>query len=257
MELGLFPAEVMHKRYLPKVNQFQYGVYYLAFPLSKMHDMADGWRFGVNRFGLLSFYEKDHGERDGSTLEPWVRKILKEHNVTEADGEILLVTMPRVLGYVFNPVSFFFCLDKKEQLRAVICEVNNTFGENHDYLCVLPGHQPMTKEDWIKADKLFHVSPFLEREGHYQFRFALHKKKIGIWIDYYNQEQKKQLITSLIGSVIPYNRRNTRKVFWNYPLVTIKTIVLIHVQAIRLWLKGIVYVPKPTQRDQRMSKSKK
>ena len=247
MTPSIFNAKVMHKRLLPRINQFTYGVYYLAFPLSQLAALQDGWRFGVNRAGVLSFHERDHGVRDGSDLEAWARQILQEHAVPEADGEIVLISLPRVLGYVFNPVSFWLCFDKQNQLRAVINEVNNTFGESHCYLCVHADRRVISSEDWLVADKLFHVSPFLERVGRYQFRFAIKPDTIGIWIDYLNGEGNKQLLTALTGSLVPYSRQSRRAAFWRHPLVTIKTIWLIHWQAIKLLSKRIGYVPKPEQ----------
>lgn len=155
--------------------------------------------------------------------------------------------MPRILGYVFNPVSFYFCLDSDSNLRATLCEVHNTFGEQHTYLCAHPDHSPIGSQDWLEADKIFHVSPFLERSGVYRFRFDLRPDKLGIWIDFYDKSQNKQLITSLIGNFSPLTPQLLRNTFWRHPLVTLKVISLIHWQALRLVCKGIRYIPKPKQ----------
>ena len=243
----------MHGRLFPKVNTFTYGIYYLAFPLSRMNRLADGWRFGVNRPGLLGFYERDYGPRDGGALEPWIRKILSDHNIHEADGDIVLIAMPRVFGYVFNPISFWLCLDKEGALRAVLCEVCNTFGENHSYLCVHADRRVIGITDVMETEKLFHVSPFLKREGSYRFRFDWRAGKFGAWVDYYDETGKKQLVTALTGDLVPYSRIGLRHAFWRYPLVTLKTISLIHWQAGRLFLKKMRYVPKPPQKDEKLS----
>lgn len=253
----IFTAKVMHKRLFPKVNAFTYGVYYLASPLQHIQSMADGWRFGVNRRGLLAFYAKDHGARDDTPLEDWARNILAQEGVEAADGPIVLVCLPRVLGYVFNPVSFWLCFDREEQLRAVIAEVNNTFGETHSYLCRHEDGRPMHAEDWLHAKKLFHVSPFLEREGSYRFRFQHTDKKLGIWIDFFHANGEKQLVTALTGTLSPYSRHTRSKAFWQHPLVTFKTILLIHWQALKLVAKGIRYIPKPKQLLQRHSTTHK
>jgi len=250
----LFLSDVMHKRLLPKVNEFTYGVYYLAFPLSKLDDLP----LPVNRFGAMSFYEKDHGLRDGSSLENWARRILNHYNIDKADGEIVLISLPRILGYVFNPVSFWVCHDKAGAVRAVICEVNNTFGETHTYLCAHDDQRVISKDDWLQADKLFHVSPFLKREGYYKFRFAFDQSgqetgRAGIWITYYNGSGDRQLLTALTGRFRPMTTSSLRQVFWRYPLVTLKTIALIHWQAIKLLSKGIRYVVKPDQIEPRHS----
>lgn len=230
-------AKVMHKRLFPKVNQFTYRVYYVALPLPAVPLPSR----------LLSFHNKDHGARDGSDVGQWAKSLLKPYGLDRLVENTMLITMPRVLGYVFNPVSFFMCLDKDRQLRAVICEVHNTFGEQHCYLCARADHAPISPDEWLEADKLFHVSPFLPRNGHYKFRFALAKTQLGIWIDYFDAESNKQLITSLTGRFAPLDCASLTRVFWSHPLVTLKTILLIHWQAIKLFSKGIRYIVKPLQ----------
>lgn len=249
-------ARVMHKRLSPVVNAFNYGIYYIAVPLSVPDMLADGWRFGVNRPGLMSFHAKDHGSRQaGADLRDWVRAQLAAHEVTHADGEIVLLTMPRVLGYVFNPVSFFLCHDAAGGLRAVVCSVNNTFGETHSYICVQDDGRVIGPDDWLDGQKVFHVSPFLHRTGHYRFRFNLRPEKAGIWIDYYDAPQQKKLLTSLVGHYAAYHRATRRRAFWRYPLVTLRAIFLIHWQALRLLLKKVKYIPKPEQLPEKTSKT--
>ena len=240
-------GKVMHARLFPKRNKFRYRMYYLELPL------ADIEKFPIvyNRFGLLSFYDKDHGPRDGTALEPWARGILKSYGLGEVcSGAISLITLPRVLGYVFNPVSFWVCRDKDGYIRAVICEVHNTFGEYHSYICAHDDHRPITEKDTLEGEKLFHVSPFIIREGRYTFRFDLRDGHFGIWIDYYAPDGNKQLLTSLIGKREPLDKAALRKAFWRYPLVTFKAIYLIHWQALKLIGKGIKYIPRPSQRDE-------
>jgi len=240
-------AQVMHKRLLPRVNSFTYGLYYLSIPLSKLADLADGRRFGLERLGLMGFYSRDHGARDGSDLQAWVRNILHANNVQVADGEVVLVCMPRVLGYVFNPVSFWLCYDQAGELRAVLCEVNNTFGERHSYLCAHADRRPIYPDDILEAEKLFHVSPFLPRTGEYRFRFVVQPGKFAAFIDYVNGEGQLQLLTSMVAKAQPYTRANRQRAFWGTPLVTFKAVALIHWQALKLLAKGIRYIPKPLQ----------
>jgi DUF1365 family protein len=251
----LFIAKVMHKRMTPKVNAFAYGVYYLAFPFAQRHDYHDGWRFGSEHRALLSFYDEDHGSRQKEgKLEDWLNDILKQHGLTKVIDQAMLITLPRVFGYVFNPVSFWLCFDASQQLRAVVCEVNNTFGETHSYLCAHEDHRVILPEDSLLAEKLFHVSPFMQRDGRYRFRFDVAgDSQCGIWIDYEDEEGNPKLLTALTGTLLPLNRTNLRKAFWKHPLVTFKTIFLIHWQAIKIILKGIRYVAKPEQRKERLS----
>ena len=253
MMSAIYTAKVMHKRLFPKVNQFTYGVYYLALPLDQLGRLDDGWRFGVNRRALVSFHERDHGARDGSPLEPWIRGILAEHAAHVAITDITLITMPRIFGYVFNPVSFWMCFDASQQLRAVLAEVHNTFGEAHNYLIVHSDGRALAADDLLYARKIFHVSPFLPREGSYQFRFAYNPESMGVTINYYDAEGQLQLITMLSGQFNAFNRMNLRRAFWQHKLVTLKTISLIHYQAIKLIAKGVHYIVKPAQLIVRLS----
>jgi DUF1365 family protein len=244
-------GDVMHKRLFPKVNAFLYRIYYLDLDL----DTLDQAPITQEKFGAMSLYRKDHGALDGSDLAQWARDILTKHNITEANGSIRMICMPRIFGYVFNPVSFWLCHDKNGALRAVISEVNNTFGERHSYLCAHTDHRPITKNDVITAQKIFHVSPMMEREGHYEFRFADQPDKFGVWIDYFDAGGKKKLLTSLVGNYEDMSKRSLRKAFWRVPVVTFKTMALIHWQAVKILLKGIKYIAKPKQLDQRLSTS--
>lgn len=255
IEPQLYTAKVMHKRLFPKVNQFSYGVYYIALPLPSARLPQFGKWLGVNRKALLTFYDKDHGARDGSEVESWARNLLKQYGLHDPVQRIMLITMPRVLGYVFNPVSFYLCLDAEGKLRAVISEVHNTFGEQHNYVCAHEDGSPIEKNDWLNAEKLFHVSPFLEREGSYAFRFALEGEKLGVWIDYFDKDGDKQLITTLTGSLQPMTQASLRRIFWKHPLVTLKAISLIHMQALKLVSKRIRYIVKPPQKAQQHSAS--
>ena len=249
IESRLFFGKVMHGRLFPKRNSFTYGIYYLAFPLSLIKALP----IAYNRFAPLSFYDRDHGLCDGSDLERWARGVLADYNIKEADGEITLICMPRVLGYVFNPVSFWLCHDQQGNLRAVLCEVHNTFGEKHTYLCAHDDHRPIASDDILAGEKLFHVSTLLKREGRYEFRFDVRDHKFGVWIDFFDGEGKKQLVTSLIGTFEPMNKATLKKAFWTYPLVTFKAITLIHWQALKLLAKGIKYISKPIQNPERIS----
>ncbi|MCI5048797.1 MAG: DUF1365 domain-containing protein [Rickettsiales bacterium] len=246
-------AKVMHKRLFPKENAFQYGVYYLALPLDGLSDESMNARLPINRFAPVSFHTKDHGERNDEPLSDWLTSILTSYHLNDRIKHVMLICMPRILGYVFNPVSFWLCLDEHKQLCAVICEVHNTFGEAHSYVCAHADRRPITSNDWMQAEKLFHVSPFLEREGSYQFRFALEGEKLGIWIDFYDEAGEKKLLTSLVGTLTPLSKPALRHAFWSHPLVTLKTICLIHWQALRLVVKGIRYMNKPKQKEVRIS----
>lgn len=251
-ELSLLDAKVMHKRFAPAVNQFAYGVYYLVLPLSRL-DALDECGVARNRFARHSFYDRDHGARDGGNLDRWARDLLQTHKIDGADGEIVLITFPRIWGYVFNPVSFWLCHDRAGNLRAVLYEVNNTFGETHTYLCAHPDHRAIAPEDVIVGQKLFHVSPFLEREGSYRFRITLSETSFGVWIDWMNGADALQLATAVTGEIAPLTPGAVKGLSRRYPLVTLKAIALIHWQAVKLLWKRVRYIVKPRPFDVKVS----
>jgi len=243
---GLLVADVAHKRLRPKVNQFCYKVYYFCIALSKLDELGSLKTCKYNKSSLFSINDADHLADGLGSMQGYIKNILKEWNLDSvADGEIILLTMPRIFGYVFNPVSFWFCLDKKNNLIAVLAEVNNTFGENHNYICFHDDKSPIKKDDLLESKKLFHVSPFLKVEGKYSFRFVYSDKNIGAWINY-SDADGEMLTTSLIGKRTELSDKSLITCFARYPIVTIKVILLIHWQALKLVAKGIKYIPKPS-----------
>lgn len=242
-------GKVMHGRLFPKRNNFTYGIYYISIPLSKIDNLP----LAHNRFAPISFYDRDHGDCDGGNLENWAREILRDHNLQNIDGDITLVCMPRIFGYVFNPVSFWLCHDKHGNLRAILCEVHNTFGEHHTYICAHKDQRIISSDDIMTGEKIFHVSPFLKREGHYEFRFDIKNNDFKVWIDFFDSHNKKQLVTTLAGQMATMDKSVIRKAFWGYPLITLKAITLIHWQALKLITKGIKYIPKPLQKSKKVS----
>ena len=242
----LYTGAVMHRRTRPATNAFRYRVFFLRFPLSRMAELSNAV-FSVNRFNLLSFHFADHG--DGGDPATWIRGLLASEGVDDADGEIFLQTFPRVLGYVFNPVSFWFCHRVDGGLRAVIAEVNNTFGERHCYL--LQGSRadaPLAEAEVLQARKVFHVSPFCRVEGAYRFRFSsVHGdagRQVLARIDFHD-EGGLLLATSVSGKAHPFNVRSLVATSLTHPMMTIGVMARIHWQALRLWAKGVPFVPKP------------
>lgn len=247
-------ANVWHKRLKPVVNSFSYRVFYLCFDIAKTQKLRSKF-LSYNRFNLFSFYDKDHGNRDGSSLERWIRKILSNHNLNERSKKIFLLTHPRVLGYVFNPVSFWFCLDDQENLIAVLSEVNNTFGENHNYLVFNFDHSPIQQNQWFEAKKEFHVSPFFEVKGSYKFRFVFNQNQIAAWIDYLSNDSQKSLLTNVICRKVEPSDSRLLAQFLTIPFMTMKVIFLIHWQALKLIIKKNKYIPKPKQKTIRLTTS--
>lgn len=241
-------GHVMHRRLRPVAHGFTYPVFYLRLPLRELASTACGI-FSVDRFNLLSFHAKDHGPRDGSALLPWIEDLLARHQLPH-DGPIVLQTFPRVLGFVFNPVSFWYCHDRDGRLVAILAEVNNTFGGTHSYLLHRQG-QPLSDGERLQADKVFHVSPFNRIEGEYRFRFQLEGGRALARIDYLDA-QGELLLTSISGQPRPWSRAALLAAFLRMPVMTLGVVARIHWQALKLWLKGVPFhgahpAPRPQE----------
>ena len=251
-------GRVFHRRFRPVAHQFSYRVFFLRLPLSRLHEMGNRW-LSKDRFNLLSFMTRDHGPRDGSSLEAWMRDLLLREGIDRADGEIVLQTFPRVLGYVFNPISIWYCFDARGQLRAALAEVSNTFGERHNYLLAHADQRPITAGDWLTSRKVLHVSPFCEVKGHYRFRFEQVAGRAFAQIDYYDANDAgdiasgdtasgdagKLIVTTLHGSVEALTSRAALRAFLSHPLMTFGVVARIHWHALKLWLKRVPFFHKP------------
>ncbi len=230
-------GHVMHRRLRPAVNAFVYPVFYVQLPVRDLA-AAKCALFSIDRRNLLSFRSQDHGPRDGSPLLPWIENLLAEHGLPN-DGEIVLQTFPRVLGIVFNPVSFWYCHDRGGRLIAILAEVNNTFGGTHSYLLHRRG-EPLADGEEMRAEKLFHVSPFNEIEGGYRFRFQLERSVQLCRIDY-DDAEGELLLTSISGKPQPWSAAALLNAFVRMPFLTLGVIARIHWQALKLWLKGVPF----------------
>ena len=243
----------MHKRFSPKVNQFVYNSFYIFSMLDELADHNSTWFFGKERFGLMSFKQKDHGYKNTSSNAQWLSETLKPYNL-KTEKAVGVITIPSVLGYVFNPITFWLVYNENKSLVTVVCEVNNTFGESHHYIC--HNETGITNKIWFSVDKEFHVSPFLNREGSYRFNFDIKSKSIKILINLVDNNNRLKLTTSLSGKLEDLTKNRTLKAFLSSPLMTFKIIFLIHYQAIKLLLKRIPFLKKPVQKKVRVSLAK-
>ena len=234
----LFVGQVMHRRLRPVAHAFRYPVFFVRLPLRRL-DAARNAIFSVDRANLLALHQRDHGPRDGSALLPWIQQRLREHGLP-ADGEVVLQAFPRVLGYVFNPVSLWFCHDRHGALVALLAEVNNTFGGHHHYLLHNPDRSPLVDGQELIADKALHVSPFCKVEGRYRFRLQLTRKVQRIHIDY-DDAESTLLLTSISGRPRGWSAGALLLAFLRMPLLTIGVTARIHWQALRLWLKRVPF----------------
>jgi len=250
-------GDVMHKRQKTKINFFVYKVFYLCFDITKI-DSLKSYFLSINKFNFFSFYSKDHGLRDGSNLELWIRSILDKNNLNHQVKKIFLFTHPRVFGYVFNPVSFWFCVNQNNELIAILFEVNNTFSQTHSYLIYNDDFSIISSDQIFSADKKLYVSPFFKVEGKYNFRVNLTANKIAIWIDYLDDNDNKNLLTSIISKDIKkLNDHRLLIAFISIPLMTFKVIFLIHWQALKLFVKKIKFISNPNKKNGQFSSNKK
>ncbi|MEF8753156.1 MAG: DUF1365 domain-containing protein [Accumulibacter sp.] len=235
----LLIGQVMHRRLRPVVNAFTYPVFFVQLPVADLA-AASGPLFSVDRFNLLSFHQRDHGPRDGSPLLPWIRSQLRAHGLPD-DGEVILQCFPRVFGFVFNPVSFWFCRNRGGELIAVLAEVSNTFGGRHSYLLHNADGAPLSAAQTVMARKTFHVSPFCEVEGGYRFRFLVERARPLVRIDY-DDTAGSLLLTSISGRAKTWSSRALLGALLRMPLLTAGVVFRIHWQALRLWIKGVPFV---------------
>lgn len=235
---------VRHTRLRPARNAFAYRTWFLMLPMrSWRHNDIAGLK--RNRRGLVSFHDADHGDGGPDSLA-WLEGLLADAGI-QADGEVWLHTYPRVLGYVFNPVSFWYAHDSNGKLKAIVAEVNNTFGQRHCYL--LSGSELRWGRE-LHAQKIFHVSPFCQVTGAYRFRFmrtradATGNERTVARIDY-DDDQGPLLQTSVSGVLQPLTAASLWRTLLSMPLLTLGIIARIHWQAIKLLLKRVPFSTKP------------
>ena len=237
----IYNGSVIHKRFKPKEHFFKYSVFSLLLDLSELEELDKKISFfSFNRFNLISFYEKDHGNRDGLPLIEWVKKNLEYNQIDTNNIRIKLLCYPRIFGYVFNPLSVFFIYNKKSELISILYEVKNTFGEQHTYIFKVNKNENFIKQT---CKKKFHVSPFIEMRCTYIFKILNPNDKINVVIDQYDEEGKL-LYASQEGMRIDLNNKNLALSYLKHPLMTFKIIAAIHFEAFKLWIKGIKFVKK-------------
>lgn len=232
-------GHIWHRRLRPVEHAFRYPGYFLLLPMRSLREHPDAV-LRRNRRGWISFHDSDHGDGSNDSLA-WFEKLLQEEGIRDADGEIWLHTFPRVLGYAFKPVSFWYAHRADGSLAAILAEVNNTFGERHAYLLAGPN---LAWDCEQVASKQFHVSPFCETHGEYRFRFKRSETSNLALVDLYD-ETGPLLRTGVEGALRPLNISTVRQAFFGTPLMTLGVIFRIHWQALRLWAKRLPFHRKP------------
>ena len=237
----IYNGHVVHKRFRPKKHFFKYKVFSLLIDFSEIHLLEKELTlFSYNKFNILSFYDIDHGQRDGSSLVEWVKENMIKNNISTEGISIKLLCYPRIWGYVFNPLSVFFVYDKSSNLTSILYEVKNTFDEQHTYIFKLQKTDQLIEHT---CKKKFHVSPFIEMECTYFFKITKPGEKILVYIDQYDCEDKL-LVALQEGFKVDLNNKNLLKNYFFHPLMSFKIILAIHFEAFRLWIKGVKFIKK-------------
>jgi len=236
----IYNGKVIHRRFKPKEHYFKYNVFSLLIDIDELEIIENKIKiFSYNKFNIISFFEKDHGPRDGTSLKEWVIKNLNDIGIDNDRIQIKLFCYPRIFGYVFNPLSVFFIYDENSRLISILYEVKNTFGEQHTYIFKTNDEKVIVND----CTKKFHVSPFIEMECHYYFRVLKPSDKISVIIDQIDKDGKL-LYASQDGKAKELNEKNLLFSYISHPLMTFKIIAAIHYEALKLWLKGIKIIKK-------------
>jgi DUF1365 family protein len=241
MHSALYFGEVMHKRLRPFAHRFVYRVFSLWIDLDELPVLHRRLRlFSHNRLNLFGFHDRDHGARDGSPLRPWIEAQLAAAGRDIAGGPVRLLCFPRVLGYVFNPLTLWFCHRPDGTLDSILYEVRNTFGDKHGYLIPLGEKVPAGTPIRQACDKEFYVSPFIGPTAHYRFKLREPGEDLSVAI-LEEVPEGPQLVATQTGRRAPLSDATLLRAFLGRPLLSLKVIGGIHWEALRLWLKGAAF----------------
>ena len=247
--LELCRGRVMHARLRPFVHRFVYRVFCIRLRIDQLSTLSafNSWLFGIDKKRIVSFHSRDHGARDGSDLMTWLSEALRASGARMELGAVWLQCFPRVFGYVFNPVSFWHVHDTQGRLRVLLAEVNNTFGQRHQYILSAPGFEPIEEHTLLECQKVFHVSPFCDVEGAYRFKSSRHGVQERIAIDYFvsNELTQPLLKTAIVVQAQAFSNNGLLLCLLSMPMMTIGVMLRIHMQAFKLWRKGAKYHPVP------------
>lgn len=238
----LYFGNVMHRRLRPRVHQLRYRMFWALFDVDELPELArKSLLFSYNRFNVLSFHDEDHGDGSGRSLRRQIEHTLAEHGIDFDGGAIRLICMPRLMGYVFNPISIYFCHLGDGRLSAIVYEVHNTFGERHSYVFDASHDTPTPSHQCAKR---FHVSPFMGMGMGYEFKTLVPAERFMVAIRGFDANGTL-IHASMAGAARPFTTANLLRGLMLYPLLPFKVTAAIHWHALRLWLKGIRVHRKP------------
>lgn len=233
---GIYAGHVVHKRLSPCAHGFKYKVFALALDLDEVESLSDCLRlFSYNRFGVTSFFDADHGRGDGRTAAAHIRSTLADAGFAEAGARVVLVCYPRILGFVFNPLSVYFCYEAEGRLAVIVYEVTNTFAERTSYVIPVGGNGAIVRQACAKR---MYVSPFTEPQASYGFHVVPPEDSVVIGVNL-RDAGGPVLKTHFRGERLPLTNRNLAAVLARHPLMTLKVVAAIHVEAARLWMKRV------------------
>ncbi len=242
MESGIYIGEVIHQRFAPRVHRLRYRIFQMLIDLDQPNEALF---FSRNRFNLFGFYDRDHGPDKAkartASLRDRMITLLSEHGLYAHGDRLFLMAMPRVLGFVFNPISLYFLQSAQGVMKAVVYEVNNTFGDRHSY--VLPVRQP-GKLIRQASEKRLHVSPFMDMDMAYSFELIAPEDVFTLKIDLKKGDQK-MLFAGFAAQRKPLRDRTLLWLFFAMPLMTLGVVWGIHWEALLLFIKGMRLRPKP------------
>ena len=236
MNSCIYNGVVKHQRFKPIKHSLNYETFSLLVDLDEIETLANNISiFSLNRFNIFSFYDLDHGARDGSPIKDWVLKNIKKFNISNNITKIKLLCYPRIFGYVFNPLSIFYCYENNN-LRSIFYEVKNTFNEQHTYIFKIKNNEKIEQ----KCKKKFYVSPFMNMNTYYNFKLLNPNEKLSVFIK--QTDDKGAILTATqVGDKKEFTFKQLLINFFKYPLMTIKIITSIHFEAFLLWRKGAIY----------------
>ena len=236
MNSCIYNGIITHHRFKPIKHSLKYKTFSLLLDLDEVESLTKKISiFSLNKFNIFSFYNKDHGARDGSSLKQWVLENIKKFNINSNITQIKLLCYPRIFGYVFNPLSIFYCYEEN-RLKVIFYEVKNTFNEQHTYIFKIKNNENIEQ----KCKKKFYVSPFMDMETYYNFKLINPNEKLSVFI---KQTDKKDIILTATqtGDKKEFTFKQLIFNFIKYPFMTIKIITSIHYEALLLWKKGAIY----------------
>ena len=237
---AIYEGRTTHVRRKPFEHRLQYGLFSLLVDLDELDDLARMAFFSHNRTNLISFFDQDHGARDGGDLRTWITAKLESGGFDAPPGRIRLLCLPRIAGYEFNPLTVWFIDDDAGDPRWILYEIHNTFGEAHSHLVEVD--PDLRHEHGFRKE--FFVSPFFDVEGGYRVRISQPGERISVAITY-EVEQETVFTASLAGRRLPLTSKTLLSSTIRYPLVTFKVMAAIHWEAAKLWVKGARYRKRP------------